>query len=127
MHAVYVVERVLSRLAAEGAVARSWRLGSLRAGSQVIRAHVVRHVNDEREERASLARSALADSAVGAIISLDEISASGRVVEGSEFDFGGCSHEVSRGERFDREVASEAIFWPKRRAWGKCRARNFAC
>ena len=48
MHAVYVVERVLSGLAAEGRVARSWRLGSLRAGSQVIRAHLLRRVNDER-------------------------------------------------------------------------------
>jgi hypothetical protein len=35
----YVVDRVLSGLAAEGMFARASRLGSLRAGSQVIRAH----------------------------------------------------------------------------------------
>ena len=43
-----VVERGLSRLAAEGMLARWLRLGSLRAGSQVIRAHLVWRVNDER-------------------------------------------------------------------------------
>ena len=35
-------------LAAEGRFARSLRLGSLRAGSQVIRAHLLWRVNDER-------------------------------------------------------------------------------
>jgi len=44
-----VVDSVLSGLAAEGKFVRSLRLGSLRAGSQVIRAHLVRRVDDERE------------------------------------------------------------------------------
>ena len=43
-----VVERGLSWLAAEGRFVRSLRLGSLRAGSQVIRAHLVWRLNDKR-------------------------------------------------------------------------------
>jgi len=89
--------------------ARSLRLGSLRAGSQVIRAHWVWRVNDERG-RARITCSLALRFGGWSNYFLDEIAASGCVVDGCDFDFGACLREVSRGDRLGRVVASEANF-----------------
>ena len=76
--------------------------------------------------RASLARSALADSAVEVTIFVDRFSASGDVFGGSELDLGVCLHEVSHGERFLLAIEFDAISSPKAAPVRQCEGRNIA-
>ena len=92
-----------------GRFVRLGRLGSLRAGSRVIRAHWVRRLIDEHG-RARITRSpALADSAGGVIIFLDGLGVPGWLIVRSELDFGCCWREISLGVRFDVEIDFLAI------------------
>jgi len=85
-----VEKRESFRRAAGGRFVRRGRLGSLRAGSRVIRAHWVRRLIDEHG-RARITRSpALADSAGGVIIFLDGLGVPGWLIVRSELDFGCC-------------------------------------
>jgi hypothetical protein len=58
---------------------------------------------------------------------LDEIRTTDWVVERCRLEFGCCSRELSRSERFVRSDDLEAVLSLKRAAPPKYRARNFAC
>ena len=112
-------------------LARPLRLGSLRAGSQVIRAHLLWRVNDERG-RARITCSLRPCCAAGKVIYfliyfLDEIQATERATERCRLEFRCWSRELSRSQRFVGPDDFEPVLSVKRCMLVKCRARNFAC
>jgi hypothetical protein len=95
-------------------------------GVQVIRTSAARRLNDGREERASLAWSAVADSAVEVTIFVDSFRASGCAFAGVSLNLVGCMREVLRGEAFLVRIDFEAILEPKGASGQQCACRNNA-
>lgn len=65
------------------------------------------------EKRASLVRSALADSTVGVLIFVDRFCATDRCIVRSELDLGDCGLEVLREEDLDGAGEFDAVLWLK--------------